>query len=47
MTQIMQFLRRAVQTNGRDIATVCGERVHAVVRCKRNGATTEDDLIVH
>src|SRR4051794_17806280 len=26
MTQITQFLRRAVQTNGGDIATICGER---------------------
>ena len=26
MTQITQFLRRAVQTNGKDVATVCGER---------------------
>ena len=29
MTQITQFLRRAVQTNGKDIATVCGERTQS------------------
>ena len=29
MTQITQFLRRAVQTNGGDIATVCGERTQS------------------
>jgi len=29
MTQITQFLRRAVQTNGKDVATVCGERTQS------------------
>ena len=29
MTQITQFLRRAVQTNGGDVATVCGDRTQS------------------